>query len=323
MVLVFAFLIAAGLHYKPLAPFIWSSLAIWLAERVWRGLRVLWINSGAGRFQPLPKKSKNNPWPSLMRPATTIRSLVSPHLDKPSNLALAGWEEYEKKRSTNGLVTSEYNKSSSNEDVEKILPPFVKHHNSPWYDPPSSTGSFPIRRSHPTGFLHAQLLPGKSVRLTLKLSQPLKWDPGQHCSIIIPEISRFGAHPFTIANVCEDDPCKLVFIVRAKNGWTRVLWEKVRLMRQPKFLSEKDPLDSAHYLPCAAPPVYIRGLIDGPFGSVGRVKWSNYSSILLVCGGSGISVSFIRNMFQFTSTNVKIFNSLVYRYFNTFVILLV
>ncbi|EIM22023.1 hypothetical protein WALSEDRAFT_68507 [Wallemia mellicola CBS 633.66] len=293
--LVFAFLVAAGVHYKPLAPFIWVSLAFWLAERTWRGLIVLWRNAGAGKFHLADRKP--NHWATVLRPAATIKSLVSPQMDKPANLTLMGWEELEKGRNNNtsmhGKSNTTLNKttsgSNSNESTDKYVPPVVKHE-TPWMDPPSSSCSFPIRRSHPTGFVHAQLLPGKSVRLTLRLSTPMHWKPGQHASLIIPEISRFGAHPFTIANVDEDDPCKVVFIIRAKSGWTKRLWEKVRLMRQPKFISsEVNPQDSSNYLPCAAPPVYIRALIDGPYGSAERVKWSNYSSILLVCGGSGIS----------------------------------
>ena len=230
-----------------------------------------------------------------MRPAYTIKSLVSPQMDKPANLTLLGWEELEKSREGNGSENGKsksattVNNATSSESVEKILPPFVKKEATPTYNPPSSQ-SFPIRRSHPTGFVHAQLLPGKSVRLTLRMSTPIHWRPGQHASIIIPEISRFGAHPFTIANVAEDDPCKVVLIVRAKKGWTLKLWEKVRLMRQPKFITNEQQHNDGNYLPCAAPPVYIRALLDGPYGSAERVKWANYSSILLVCGGSGISV---------------------------------
>ncbi|TIB11717.1 hypothetical protein E3P77_02046 [Wallemia ichthyophaga] len=336
IVLVFAFLVAAGIHYKPLAPFIWTPLAFWLAERVWRGLRVLWLNAGAGRFAGEMKKGKGNAgpgsgtgagvhWSTVMRPAQTIRSLVSPQMDKPANLTLLGWEELEKSReavadesstrsNTNSQSQSKTTVNKSNDSVEKYLSPIAvvnkekdgakKDTSTPSLVPPPSSLSFPIRRSHPTGFTHAQLLPGKSVRLTLCLSSPLHWQPGQHASIIIPEISRFGAHPFTIANVSEDDPYKVVVIVRAKSGWTRKLWEKVRLMRQPKFITSEQQQrsdgngngngtehrnDAHSYLPCAAPPVYIRALIDGPFGSAGRVRWSNYSSILLVCGGSGIS----------------------------------
>ncbi len=35
--------------------------------------------------------------------------------------------------------------------------------------------------------------------------------------------------------------------------------------------------------------VHFRTLIDGPFGSTARTRWGDYSSVLVVAGGSGVS----------------------------------
>jgi hypothetical protein len=37
------------------------------------------------------------------------------------------------------------------------------------------------------------------------------------------------------------------------------------------------------------PPIYIRAQVDGPFGSARRVRWNDYSTAVIICGGSGIS----------------------------------
>jgi hypothetical protein len=37
------------------------------------------------------------------------------------------------------------------------------------------------------------------------------------------------------------------------------------------------------------PPVFVRCWLDGPMGSAGRIRWGEHSTVLIVCGGSGVS----------------------------------
>ncbi len=64
---------------------------------------------------------------------------------------------------------------------------------------------------------------------------------------------------------------ELVILIRAKKGWTRRLWNVHREGSMPWV------------------GVHFRTLIDGPFGSTARTRWGDYSSVLVVAGGSGVS----------------------------------
>ncbi|KAI0670300.1 hypothetical protein C8Q78DRAFT_1035550 [Trametes maxima] len=108
------------------------------------------------------------------------------------------------------------------------------------------------------------LLPGRTVRLRIVTPGYLPWAPGQHFLISSPHA----------------DGRVLVFLIRAKNGWTKDLWDTVVLMiSRGQHFQKGEPLPR-----CDMPKrgVLLRACVDGPL--VG-----DYSSVLIVAGGSGVS----------------------------------
>lgn len=139
----------------------------------------------------------------------------------------------------------------------------------------------------PPGYAHCVILPGRTVRLTIVTARPIKWAPGQHVLLCVPGISKFTTHPFTIAGACDEASTgvgargrEIVLIVRARNGFTRMLWEEVTR-------------GSGHHAQTSGGKqrrgVLLRTSVDGPFGSAAREDWGRYSTALLVAGGSGVA----------------------------------
>lgn len=182
---------------------------------------------------------------------------------------------------------------------------------------PSFRGTFPSQYVPPPGYAHATLLPGRTVRLRLVTPGYLTWAPGQHFLLCIPSISRLATHPFSVASVCDEQAAvrfeqgseqgaggkvlsteagrEMVLLVRAKKGWTKRLWDLVyRLQEQGESVPTGESLPEGFAPPPRGPSaphagIVLRTLVDGPFGSSGRVNWGAYSSVLVVAGGSGVS----------------------------------
>ncbi|KAK8853337.1 hypothetical protein IAR55_004041 [Kwoniella newhampshirensis] len=145
----------------------------------------------------------------------------------------------------------------------------------------------------PVGFAQAQLLPSRTIRLTLNVAHPFQWSPGQSVLLFLPDISRFQSHPFTILN---NGPREIVLLVKARKGMTRRLFDIVRAksLAAVGIDTQKDRRVSLAGMRegdtgVQVPPVFIRAWVDGPMGSAGRVGWTDYSSVLIICGGSGVS----------------------------------
>jgi hypothetical protein len=146
-------------------------------------------------------------------------------------------------------------------------------------------------QSIPTGFAKAELLPGRTMRIQVMTHRGFHWAPGQHALLRVPSVSMWTTHPFTIASVCQADTFgsdgtfdAVTFIIRAKAGFTRRLWNEIsRLM----LMYPGAPFNPEESGP--SPPVLLRAQIDGPMGSVSRVRWDEFSTVVIICGGSGIS----------------------------------
>ncbi|KAG5220461.1 ferric reductase transmembrane component precursor [Salix suchowensis] len=114
-----------------------------------------------------------------------------------------------------------------------------------------------------------------------------------HFLLTIPSISRLDTHPFTAASICDEQSSTaagraLVFYIRAKEGWTKDLWNHVFALLsrgETHVASEKVPF--SEQVPSNG--VLLRTLVDGPFGSSIRTQWRQYSTVLVVVGGSGVS----------------------------------
>ena len=211
-------LLTAGMHHPSVGWWCWSTLVIWVAERVWRGAWWFWVN---GIFK--------RKMPNALREPTRAKTLES-------------------------------------------LP----------------SGYVP-----PPGYAAAELMPGKTIRLTVLTPECRPWAPGQHFLLCIPSINKFTSHPFFAASVCDQETSNpagrfLIFFIRAKAGWTKTLWYTViALASRDKFHCDGEEPPQGTYPPDRG--VLLRTFVEGPFGSVARTDWIEYSSVLLVAGGSGVS----------------------------------
>ncbi|WRT70084.1 uncharacterized protein IL334_007078 [Kwoniella shivajii] len=162
---------------------------------------------------------------------------------------------------------------------------------------PSQTPALPsfIPVPIPVGYAQAQLLPSRTVRLTINVPRPFKWSPGQSVLLYLPEISRFQSHPFTITN---NDSNEIILLVKARKGLTKQLFDLVRTRSlaamginnvADKRVSLRSMQSTNNATGLQVPPIFLKAWVDGPMGSSGRVKWKNYSTVLIICGGSGVS----------------------------------
>ncbi|WVQ84567.1 hypothetical protein IAT38_006721 [Cryptococcus sp. DSM 104549] len=145
----------------------------------------------------------------------------------------------------------------------------------------------------PIGYAQAQLLPSRTVRLTIKLARPLHRTPGQSVLLYLPDLSLFQSHPFTILN---NDPTEIMLLIKARKGLTRKLFDMVRQksLAAVGVSSSRDKRVSLATMRTGdagitVPPIFLKALVDGPMGSSERVRWQEYSTVLIICGGSGVS----------------------------------
>ncbi|KAI0068676.1 hypothetical protein BV25DRAFT_1910436 [Artomyces pyxidatus] len=121
--------------------------------------------------------------------------------------------------------------------------------------------------AHAEGTL--SLVTPDSLRLTLTRRVPFGWRPGQHVFLAFPSVATvpFEAHPFTIANVSASGEQELAFFIRAREGLTQRLVERVAG-------AEKEG-------------VKVPVLVDGPYGLPPNL--APYSTAIFVAGGTGVS----------------------------------
>ncbi|KAF4608493.1 hypothetical protein EYR40_000838 [Pleurotus pulmonarius] len=240
----------AALHHPPVWWWCWGALGLWAGERIWRGIWWLYNNGFLGS--------------SLGRTPQRTRLRAS-YLDA---------HDGGRKRHIYPPLHSPYGISATEDS------PFLSLEGVHSYTPPP-------------GFAYAELLSGSTVRLTFLPPGPLSWAPGQHFLLTIPSISRLDTHPFTAASVCDEQASTsvgrvLVFYIRAKEGWTKDLWNQVFAM-----LSHGETHVTSEHVPFSeqvpSNGVLLRTLVDGPFGSSIRTRWNQYSTVLVVVGGSGVS----------------------------------
>ena len=172
---------------------------------------------------------------------------------------------------------------------------------------PFSGGQAPAPPPVPVGFAQAQLLPSRTIRLTIRVARPFQWAPGQSVLLYLPDISRIQSHPFTITNSGERD---IVLLVKARKGLTRRLFDLVRTrsLAAVGLNGAKDKRLSLASMRggeggVQVPPVYVRAWVDGPMGSASRTNWGDFSSVLIICGGSGIS--FGVSVFDYLSRTIQ------------------
>jgi hypothetical protein len=245
-------LVFSALHHPPVWWWCWAALMLWLGERAWRLTRWLYYNGFVG---------------SAVAEAPTHGQAP----DKPEDPG-----HVEAGRPGVSTPKSSLEQTPTSAENHFLLPP------------PSAANAY----VPPTGYAHVELLAGRTVRLTIATPGYVSWAPGQHFLVTVPCISRFLSHPFTCASLCDEQIAgsegrTLVFLIRAKQGWTRDLWDTVigLLSADCKFPTcESHPVQ---VLPKTG--VLMRTWVDGPFGSCARNDWGAYTTAVLVAGGSGVS----------------------------------
>jgi hypothetical protein len=179
------------------------------------------------------------------------------------------------------------------------IPRFGSHTPAPSYhhSPSPSYAVSRTRQLPPRGIASAQLLPGRTVRLTINTVVPLRWRPGQHVFLSIPAVRLFEAHPYTIVSI--DDRAKgiaplggnaalknqgseIVMLIRAQKGFSKALWDHVGKARKEKESRGAGAQECAQ-------GIKLRALVSWPLGSSARVSWDSYESLLIVCGGTGVT----------------------------------
>ncbi|CAD6919180.1 unnamed protein product [Tilletia controversa] len=175
------------------------------------------------------------------------------------------------------------------------------------------------------GFAFAEVLPGQTVRLTLRTPHSLTWRPGQYVNLNVPSVAWWQSHPFTIASASdsvddlgeyarrqfrrisgygtkevvkkseregereEEEDRTMVLIIRARQGFTLSLWEHICRVRYQQIERAMQAGSLAHVPQKHQTGVQIRAIVDGPYGSTGRIHWGAHSTVMIICGGSGVS----------------------------------
>ena len=287
-------LIFSALHHPPIAWWCWTALILWVGERLWRLGRWIYINTFLfSKPTPVVKSAPISPdlqqtLPYRDRENWELKDMRSRHAsydqkggygqsNRVSYDQMAGYGHdrrvsYDQK---NGHSYG-HSRGLSDSTLFKTLVPYSR-----------------VAYAPPPGFAHAQVLSGRTIRLTFTSPGYFSWAPGQHFIITVPYISKFTSHPFTCASICDqkapgDSGRVIVFLIRAKGGFTKQLWNTVTSLTtqfKTHAPSEKPPPDAE--LPKNG--TLLRMYVDGPFGSSSRARWGSHSTVLLVAGGSGVS----------------------------------
>ncbi|KAJ5818507.1 hypothetical protein N7474_004098 [Penicillium riverlandense] len=141
-----------------------------------------------------------------------------------------------------------------------------------------------------------EAMPGDAMRITLRLTRPWTFQPGQHIYLYIPAVGWWSSHPFSVGwseteEVLSDEksmpmsrqdllgvPQKttLSLLVRRRTGMTDKLFQRAA-----------DSFGSR---------ITLRAFAEGPYGNIHTLD--SYGSVLLFAGGVGIThhVPFVRHL---------------------------
>lgn len=155
---------------------------------------------------------------------------------------------------------------------------------------PPTMGDLNVVYLPPPGYVYAELVAGRTIRLRTVAPESITWSPGQYFYVKTPLASRFGSRQFPTASICDQrrDTNEIVFVIRVKDDWSKDLWDElVALIKQRRAHppGEIPPINTI--LPSRG--ALLRMHVNGPFGSVARVNWGHHSTAVIVVGGSGVS----------------------------------
>lgn len=306
IVCILGFMIATWAHHPQLGGWMLASILVWGCERAWRLARVLYFNVGRPRRRalqapvdielmahaplappPVPSKDDDSFWDASMENLPLGAAPKSPSLGGQATLP--------------GPPAAPTKPPMLAASLRALPPPFR---------PVVSTD---LRGELPAGYAFVQPLAGQMMRLVLRTPRGLRWRPGQWVYLMLPALSWLQTHPFTIASAYQrrdaafvpvdldhsahDTDQLLLLLIRARTGLTRRLWNHVEQACQTlppmPMDSERSPVFPSLGGPARASRVrgtYMRAIVDGPFGGTARVDWGAYSTCVIVCGGSGVTL---------------------------------
>lgn len=142
---------------------------------------------------------------------------------------------------------------------------------------------------------HVEALPGDAVRVTIRMTRPWKFRPGQHLYLYMPKVGLWTSHPFTIS--WSDDKQRVAFddeklslhrqdiyqsdktmslIIRRRTGFTDKLFKKAFESPDKSFTTT--------------------AFAEGPYGKIDTL--GSYGTVVLVAGGVGIThpVPYVREL---------------------------
>ncbi|KAL3470833.1 ferric reductase NAD binding domain-containing protein [Aspergillus californicus] len=143
-----------------------------------------------------------------------------------------------------------------------------------------------------------EALPGDAMRITLKLSRPWAFEPGQHMYLYIPAIGWWMSHPFSIGwsdteDVLGDGEKSLPMNQRDLHGPQKSTISL--LVRRRTGFTDKLFQRAVSAVDCR---ISLTAFAEGPYGSIHSMD--SYGSVLLFAGGVGIThlVPFARHLVQ-------------------------
>lgn len=140
-----------------------------------------------------------------------------------------------------------------------------------------------------------EALPGDAVRVTLKMTRPWTFQPGQHIYLYIPSIGLWTSHPFSVGwsepeegvsdekgmpmsrqDVIGLQKSTISLLVRRRTGFTNKLFRRAEESSNGK--------------------VSLTALVEGPYGSIHSMD--SYGTVVLFAGGVGIThhVPFVQHL---------------------------
>ena len=296
MVLGVIFLVGCLVHFPLRKGYIIIALGIWGGERFTRLIWWFYIN---GYFHGLNSSEKQSAKLTKLH-NKIVRIREKPSMT-PSHSPASPAKAFSEKPQLPGIIKGRRKGPPAPLMLYQVdsptnfgSPSSWEKVQSPAYPPisPTSQMSFSFTQSKvmrptpPPGFALAQLLPGRNIRLTIRVPRIVHWRTGQYSSLTIPSVSKLQGHPFTIANADERKirevdavGSEVVLIVGVRNGFTKALWDEI-VSRRKIF----GPAAAA-----SSGGILIRAQIGLPTGTAGRANLDDFSSVLIVCGGTGIS----------------------------------
>ncbi|WFD33782.1 hypothetical protein MCUN1_000599 [Malassezia cuniculi] len=303
VVFAIGFMVATWAHHPQLGWWMLASFILWGGERAYRLVQVVWVN-----YSRAPKGDRA----ALTAPSSV--SLRQPDLGRSLGDASASSILKEPNTSHEWPDKSSVSVASSlppsaplgiHETIAAAgTPPLVPDAIRPII-------SWDLTQHLYPGFAFVQPLAGETLRLVLRTTYPLRWKAGQWVYLRLPQLSWIQSHPFTIASVnCmkettfQNQDQLVLLLIRARSGLTRRLWEFVceacehaNSRTAENFRSNNPdgvrlamfPALNGEHVQAHVNGIYLRSIVDGPFGSSARIDWGAYSTALVICGGSGVS----------------------------------